>query len=203
MAGPAATAPPTPGMYISRPTYNLYGMGIGAKKFKYDESMYSQLINNDIVPPGHFWCEWVDGRHLSIDYEKTAKGWTTRSVWQGEHYSDDNLTKFKQWTRLPNSEAIDLRTLTIGLRPEFGFVNRFKMDKINIEMKGDYVIEIHFRLGNDPFDDLPVHSRLIPVWDDEDAPKGKWRGNLHQDIEKYNASGHLSNTRKGYVIQHL
>jgi hypothetical protein len=48
-AGPAATAPDRNGTYIYRPIYNLYGMGIGAKKFKYDkDSMYDSLIKLSI-----------------------------------------------------------------------------------------------------------------------------------------------------------
>jgi hypothetical protein len=79
-AGPASTAPDRNGIYIYRPIYNLYGMGIGAKKFEYDkETMYDSLINNDVVPPGYFWCEWLEGEHLSIDYHQDEKGfWHTR-----------------------------------------------------------------------------------------------------------------------------
>jgi hypothetical protein len=71
----------------------------------------------------------------------------------------------------------------------------------NIEMIGKHIIEIHLRLGNDPFDEYPVDSEIIPVWNDELAPEGEWKGNLHQDMELYSASGYLSDVRRGYVVR--
>jgi hypothetical protein len=35
-----------------------------------------------------------------------------------------------------------------------------------------------------------------------DVPEGaEFRGNLHSDMEYYSASGHLTDIRKGYVIE--
>jgi len=197
-AGPAATAPSHAGKYIHRPTYNLYGMGIGATKFDYNESMYSLMINNGVVPPGHFWCEWLDGTHYSIDYERINTSWLTRSAWVGEHESKDNLTKFKKWTRIdthlvPTIEEIDYHH--IKLPP------MHQIDKFNLEMIDGYAIEMHFRWGNDPFDDLAVGDIIIPVWNDDEAPEGEWRGNLHDDMEQYGASGYLTDVRRGYIIR--
>ena len=199
-AGPAATAPEHNGIYLHRPIYNLYGMGIGATKFYYDkDTMYDKMLNNDIVPPGHFWCEWIEDEHLSIDYQQYSDGeWRVRSVMKGEHQGDDNLTKFKSWEKVnhqwaPSFQATGLFDI-IGLDPYVPYCN--------IEMRGDYIVEVHLRLGNDPFDDLPVGTKIIPVWDNEKAPEGEWRGNLHEDMTQYGASGHLSNIRRGYIIQH-
>lgn len=198
-AGPSATAPEKSGKYIFRPTYNIYGMGIGAKIFWYDkESDHKSLINNDVVPPGHFWCEVLKGRHLSIDYNQDTDGfWHTRSVWQGKHESEDNLTRFASWTRLDNTLAPAWNDLPL----EPSFLYDPNVPTFNIEMIGNYIIEVHLRLGNDPFDEYPVGSEIVPVWNNEEAPEGEWKGNLHKDMELYSASGYLSDVRRGYVVR--
>jgi hypothetical protein len=77
-----------------------------------------------------------------------------------------------------------------------------KVNAINLEMRGDKVIEAHLRLGNDPWDDLPVGTKVTPVWNDMDVPEGsEFRGNLHSDMEYYSASGHLTDIRRGYIIE--
>jgi hypothetical protein len=199
-AGPAGTAPQKEGSYISRPIYNLYGMGIGAKRFEYSHSMSDDLINNAIVPPGHFWCEWIEGEQLSIDYERAEKSWEVRSVWHGEHYSPEDLVKFKAWDRLDNRYVEHDKNVLLNSKT-FDFVYDESIKKVNVEMRDDKIIEFHFRWGNDPFDDLPVGTLVIPVWNDEEAPEGEWRGNLHEDLELYGASGNLTNIRRGYVIR--
>lgn len=195
-AGPAGTAPKDEGTYISRPIYNLYGMGIGAKKFDYTKDMYDNLLNNDVVPPGHFWCEWIDGDHLSVDYHRNpeTQEFYVRSVWQGTHYSDDNLTRFQGWMRLENNSPIAIGDSGPWADPE--------VTAINLEIRNSYILEAHLRLGNDPWDDLPIGTVVIPVWHDMAVPEGaEFRGNLHEDMEKYSASGHLSDIRKGYIIE--
>jgi hypothetical protein len=198
-AGPAATAPQKSGRYIFRPIYNIYGMGIGAKNFYYDkESDHDSLINHAVVPPGYFWCEVLEGNHLSVDYNQDINGfWHTRSVWHGKHESKDNLTRFASWTRLEEHSAPKWNELTI----EPNFLYDPKVPTFNIEMIGNYIIEIHLRLGNDPFDEYPVGSIITPVWNDEDAPDGEWKGNLHHDMELYSASGYLTDVRRGYVVK--
>jgi len=200
-AGPAATAPEKSGWYIHRPIYNLYGMGIGATKFYYDaDTMHNEMINHKIVPPGHFWCEWVDGLHRSIDYQQwDGLDWRVRSVLIGEHYSDENLTRFKQWKKVSHDFAPFFADT--GLLDVIGFDQR--VPHVNIEMRGEYIVEVHLRLGNDPFDDLDVGDTIIPVWQDQEIPEGEWRGNLHEDMTQYAADGHLQDVRKGYIIKRL
>lgn len=196
--GPAATAPMFEGEYIHRPIYNLYGMGINAKKFYYDKSMYESMLNNDVVPPGSFWCQWVEGEHLSIDYQQYTDGtWEVRSAWRGLHKSENNLTRFESWERIDNSLAPTVEQIPIALN----FLQDPYVAWFNVEMRGPYVIEIHLRLGNDPFDEYPVGTLIRPVWNDEIAPEGEWKGNLHKDMEQYSASGHLSDVRRGYVVE--
>jgi hypothetical protein len=198
-AGPAATAPEKTGTYIFRPTYNIYGMGIGAKKFFYDKDVsYNKFINHDVVPPGYFWCEWLEGKHLSIDYNQDLDGfWHTRSVWLGKHGNKDNLTKFASWERLENYMAPSWNRLPI----EPSFLYDPEVPVFNIEMIGDSIIEIHLRLGNDPFDEYPVGTTLLPIWNGEEAPEGEWKGNLHEDMEQYSASGYLTDVRRGYIVK--
>jgi hypothetical protein len=198
-AGPAATAPDRNGKYVMRPIYNIYGMGIGAKTFTYNKDVdYNNFINHDVVPPGHFWCEWLDGPHLSVDYNQDVNGfWHTRSVWEGEHEASSNLTRFSSWKRREESAAPLWNQLPI----EPGFLYDPEVPVFNIEMIGDFIIEMHLRLGNDPFDEYPVGTQVLPVWNDEEAPEGEWKANLHQDLEFYSASGYLSDTRRGYVVK--
>lgn len=198
-AGPAGSVPENKGTYIHRPIYNLYGMGVGAQKFFYHgEEDFDAMINYGLVPPGSFWCEWLTGDHISIDYRPTQWGrWEVASVWKGVQDLSDSLTRFEHW------ERVDPK---VAPKPsDFWFKIEAFLDPrvfgINIEMIGDKVVEVHLRLGNDPFDDLPIGSRIIPVWNDEEAPEGEWRGNLFEDMAKYAAGGHLEHVRRGFVIQ--
>lgn len=198
-AGPAAVAPKRDGLYIKRPIYNLYGMGIGSSVFEYKkEEMYSLMLNNGTVPPGHFWCEFLSGEHLSIDYNQDIYGfWHTRSVWAGCRKSLDNLTRFDSWVRLDVSAAPQWDKTALNE----SFLYDRDVPVFNMETIGGKAIEIHPRLGNDPFDDLPVGTEIIPVWNDEEAPEGEWRGNLHQDMTMYSANGHLKDVRRGFVVR--
>lgn len=198
-AGPAGALPERNGTYIHRPAYNLYGMGVGANKFFYHgEEDVEAMVNYKIVPPGSFWCEWISGEHLSIDYRKTwLNTWEISAVWKGVQDETDSLTRFAYWERLPNKSAPKIMDLPLDLPA----TKDTKVFAMNVETIGGKVIETHLRLGNDPFDDLPVGSRIVPVWNDEEAPEGEWRGNLFQDMTKYAASGHLEHVRRGFVIQ--
>ena len=198
-AGPAGSVPERNGAYIHRPVYNLYGMGVKAQKFFYHkEEDFDDMINYGLVPPGSFWCEWLTGDHLSIDYRPTWFGtWDVTSVWKGVQDQTESLTRFAHWERVENRVALKRHNLPLDI----GAFSDSKVFGVNVEMIGDKVIEVHLRLGNDPFDDLPLGSKIIPVWGDEEAPEGEWRGNLFEDMTKYAAGGHLEHVRRGFVIQ--
>lgn len=205
-AGPAGTAPQKNGIYVSRPIYNTYGMGIGAKKFVYDESMKDDLINHAVIPPGHFWCEWLNGPQLSIDYQvrEDFKTWEVRSIWEGEHYSDDNLTKFKHWTKLDPSHAPSPYLVPLDV-PWFGTDATRKIREMvsgfNIEMRSRRVVEVHLRHGNDTLDHLPVGTTVTPVWEDMEIPEGaEFESNLTEGMTDNGAHGHLSNIRRGFLV---
>ena len=57
-AGPACVPISKSNNYVIRPTYNLYGMGIGATVQYIDVRDNDEIIDNSIIPPGYFWCEY-------------------------------------------------------------------------------------------------------------------------------------------------
>ena len=197
-AGPSGVPPQRNGDYIYRPAYNLYGMGIGATKFSYKKSMADDIISQGVVPPGYFWCEWIDGIQRSIDFHRNpyTQVFYTRAVWQGIHYDDNNLVKFKQWIKLPND--IDIHDIKLDLP-----INDPNVTAINVEMRGDYVIEAHLRLGGDPFDGLPIGTVVTPVWDDMEIPEGaEFLPNPYEEgTDDPSAFGNLPNIRRGYIVE--
>jgi len=84
--GPAGVPITKDGYYIVRPIYNLYGMGIGAKK-KYlslkDDS--EDMIHHKHIPPGYFWCQWFSGKHHSVDFKKQNGRWVAFNEVVGYH----------------------------------------------------------------------------------------------------------------------
>lgn len=197
-AGPAAVPPAHDGLYISRPIYNLYGMGLGAEQFAYQTHQYIEVVEHKFVPPGHFWCEWIPGEHLSIDYQKYDNDtWEAVAVWVGTHYSDTNLTKYKNWTRLSNRAAPSPYDLPISLEWLF----KPGVPFFNVEMREDHIIEIHLRPGHSEFMDLPVGTSLFPVWrDGGQLPKGEWIEDNDPGMAKYEAHGHLKEIRDGFIV---
>jgi hypothetical protein len=197
-AGPAAVPPSHSGLYISRPVYNLYGMGIGAEQFSYQTHQHDEMVRHSIVPPGHFWCEWIVGEHISIDYQKYDDDtWEAVAVWSGNHYTDSNLTKFRSWTRLSNRAAPSVYDLPINLE----WVFEPGVSFFNIEMRGEHIIEIHLRPGHTEFMDLPVGTSLFPVWDDGGVlPHGEWIPDNDPSMAEFKAYGHLKEIRDGFII---
>jgi len=198
-AGPAGTAPEKDGFYVFRPTYNPYGMGVGAEKFFYSKSMYNQIIEYDFVPPGHFWCEWLDGPHLSIDYQKYDNGaWQTESVWEGKHESEDNLAKFSSWKKLDLDVAPSpylWGNLLPWLKTRQDTINGF-----NIETRSGKIIEVHLRLGNDLFEQYPVGTTLIPIWENQEEPKENFLPNALEDMDIVYEKQYLKGKRKGFRL---
>lgn len=204
--GPAGTAPEREGYYIHRPAYSIFGMGIGAKKFYYiPEEDSRNFVNHKTVPPGHFWCEWLEGPQWSIDYQLNKDNfWEVRSFWIGHHKSDENLTQFDRWEKqspstAPSPHLLPLRFPWNGVGSTY--IERDLVHGFNVEMRQGKIIEVHLRYGNDPFDDLPVGTVITPIWDNEEIPKdAEFMANLHSDISEYEAHGYLSNVRKGFKV---
>jgi len=197
LAGPAGTSPPHDGLYISRPVYNPYGMGIGAKQFEFTSDMSHEMVNHAVVPPGHFWCEWLSGQHLSIDYQQFEDGsWGVSSVWEGKHFSQNNLTKFQSWTKLSPRKTPQPASLPLELE----FLTTFEIPFFNVELINNNIIEVHLRPGHLNFETLPVGTTLYPVWQGEDSPEGEWVQERNSDISGYKADGNLTDIRDGFIV---
>ena len=194
--GPAGVPITKAGNYIIRPIYNLYGMGIGAHKKYLDPDKHGDdMIHHKHIPPGYFWCEWIDGTHYSVDFMKQDGKWVPFSSMIGCHYGEDNLVKFKEW------EVIE---------PEFelpDWLHSIETERyLNIESKDDKIIEIHLRSGNDHIWNLNIGSKIYPVWegdDYKDLEHLEFKNNMHPETCKYQADGHLSNIRLGHYIKHV
>lgn len=145
--GPVGLDVPHPGFYMVRPCVNMIGLGLGAQKIWIEqETMH--------LPIGHFWCEWFEGRHLSIDY---YHGKQMLCV-EGKK-PEDTFTKWKDWIR----EDIRIEFPTV--------LDSIDSDWINCEYIGGKLIEVHLR-RNEDFDGNINH--FIPVWEGEDTtpPRG-------------------------------
>lgn len=146
--GPTGIDVPKSGFYISRPCVNALGLGLGASKH-YLENTTTHL------PVGNFWCEWFEGRHLSIDY------FYGEQVLAVEGFKPEHtFTKWTLWKRV--TDNIPLPSI---LEP---FVNE---KYINCEFIDGKLIEAHFR-HNEDFD--KAIEEFIPVWQGENTtpPKG-------------------------------
>ena len=161
------------------------------------------IVNHGYISPGHFWCEYFEGTHYSIDYKRTdqPKG----SLWAWEPFctmvgekEENNLTKFTKW------EVVNPPRLTL---PRF-ICEIDDVEFLNIECIDDKIFEIHLRTGNDVLHRKPVGTEAIPIWDDEqykikilEEQGYTFKGNHHPDSFKYNAHGLLSDLRIGYMIK--
>ena len=133
--GPGATEIPETKEYVIRPIYNLGGMGIC--------TTIKVLEKGDIssVPPGYFWCEYLEGTHYSATYSKEDKGfyheWKLLHNWQGWN-DKSNVVKFTRWLKLDTAPELPTQLAEIDV------------PIINVEYKGNNPIEIHFRPSGNP-----------------------------------------------------
>ncbi len=136
--GPVGIDVPVPAWYIVRPCVNIMGLGLGAKKMH----LTKYTIDLD---PGHFWCEWFDGRHLSVDYEYGKQVLCVEGF-----KSEDTFTKWDKWIatddQMPFPKVLEQ------------FVNK---PNVNCEFIGGKLIEVHFRSNPDFEQDI---KEFIPVW---------------------------------------
>jgi len=139
--GPAGIDVPEPGWYIVRPCVNVMGLGLGAKK------MHLPQYTIDL-DPGYFWCEWFEGRHLSIDYEYGKQVLCVEGF-----KSKDTFTQWDKWIKtndqIPFPKVLD----------------QFKTKaNINCEFIGGKLIEVHLRSNPDFEQNI---TEFIPVWKDQ------------------------------------
>lgn len=146
--GPTGIDVPNPGWYIVRPCVNAMGLGLGAQKVWLEcETMH--------LPIGYFWCEWFDGRHLSVDYHLGVQQLCVEGF-----KSPNTFIKWDKWIK-----TTDFISYPNILKP---FMN---MPNLNCEFIGGKLIEVHFRLNPDFEEDI---QEFIPVWEDQNTtpPKG-------------------------------
>lgn len=188
--GPAGIEIPETGTYVIRPIYNLAGMGAGAT--------VKQLLKGDFssVPPGYFWCEYLTGKHYSANYVwkydrdmingKWLQPWKGSSCWEGTNMPV-NLTKFVEWKRSDYIPEVPDELVTLR-----------DVKEINVEFKGNQIIEVHLRPSPDP-----DYDHIIPVWA-SDFGKKREHMEMHgfDFIEAYdNANGYIEDARIGFLVK--
>ena len=202
-AGPAAVPVKRSGSYIIRPLYNLYGMGIGARRIYLRRDDKQAIEQHEFIPPGYFWCDFFEGIHYSIDLKYVYAGikneksrWETISTSIGTREGDD-LSTFDSWELVNEVPNIEIPS----------WFDQFQnVGIINIEVIGKHIIEIHLRAGNTEFDDCKVGTKLIPIFKNdplnklEELQNQGFLFNDNYDKEIWHASGHLNNARIGYFL---
>ena len=140
--GPSGVPVSQPGSYIIRPTFNIMGMGRGAR---------IEFIQKDTehIHPSEFWCEIFSGEHLSVDYQHKNPTLTVR----GTRNPEDPLYKWSKWEKV--DYTIDFPEILNKLVGSYEF--------INCEFIGGKLIEVHFRYNSDFRFGNTV---AIPVWNE-------------------------------------
>lgn len=146
--GPVGIDVPTPGPYIVRPVMNFLGLGLGAAK-------YQLVKSTDFLPAGYFWCEFFEGRHLSVDY------YHGKQVLCVEGFKDSKtFIKWDKWQEVEDQI------------PFPSILKQFKTFPIvNCEFINGNLIEVQLRPNNDF---RWGNKEYIPVWDKQDIriPEG-------------------------------
>ena len=90
--GPVGIDVPNPGWYIVRPCVNALGLGLGAQKIYLEEDTTN-------LPYGHFWCEWFEGDHYSVDF---LPSWGTKIMTVKGFKNPNTFTKWDKWIKVEN-----------------------------------------------------------------------------------------------------
>ena len=148
VCGPTGIDVPNPGWYIVRPCVNAMGLGLGA------ERVWLDCLTTHL-PLGYFWCEWFEGRHLSIDYRYGLPKLCVEGFKQA-----DTFTRWDRWIKTDDFVHFP------NVLDEF-----ISTPWINCEFIGGKLIEVHFRHNMDFEGDI---EEFIPVWEGQDTtpPQG-------------------------------
>ena len=115
------------------------GLGLGAEKMWIEETTMH-------LPLGYFWCEWFEGRHLSVDYK-----WGLPTLCVEGFKSKDTLTRWDRWVKTNDfvhfPQVLD------------DFID---CPIVNCEFIGGNLIEVHLRSNPDFEQDI---EEFIPVWE--------------------------------------
>jgi len=160
--GPVGIDVPQPGWYIVRPIMNLIGLGYGAERVWIEK-------DTDDLSIGYFWCEWFEGRHLSVDYYKKN---ITLCV---EGFKDpEELMYWDAWSKVDDLPALE-RILRF---PDL--LDDIPYDYINCEFIGNKLIECQLRRN---LDFQWNNEDFVPVWQNENTePPEGWRYVNHPDL---------------------
>lgn len=155
--GPVGLDVPSPGYYIVRPCVNMLGLGLGAQKV---------FIEKETVdfPLGFFWCEWFQGRHLSVDYRYGEQALCVEGF-----KSDSTFTQWDEWIK--TDDQIPLPDILKS------FSERYEW--MNCEFIGGKLIEVHLR-RNEDFDGGISH--FIPVWKENTPIPTGYRYREYPDV---------------------
>lgn len=160
-AGPRGIPVPKEDWYVVRPVYSLLGMSSGARlKYMRQGEELAKSYN------GEFWCEYLVGKHLSVDYRN---GFPILCV---EGQREQTLWKWDKWLKVENFNAPSL--------PDELHKLSFKYT-INVEFISNIPIEAHLR-HNPDFED---HSfdELIPMWEIDDMSR--------DTVKEYERQGYI------------
>lgn len=159
ICGPVGIDVTKPGWYIVRPIMNLMGLGFGAEKIWIEK-------DTDDLPIGYFWCEWFEGRHLSVDYYKG------KPILCVEGFKDsEELMYWDAW-----SVILDIRNYL----PIPEILKDIPYDYINCEFIGGKLIECQLRRN---LDFQWNNSEFIPVWEGENInPPDGWKYVEYPDL---------------------
>jgi hypothetical protein len=147
--GPFGTSVPKPDYYIIRPSINLMGMGLFARKrfiFPQGESFFEDYGMN----PAEFWSEIFTGEHLSVDFQNRE----SKLVVLGTRDSEDIYYKWNKWEKI--ERKVEFPSILKDLKGDYEW--------INCEFIGDKLIEVHFRRNPDF---KYENSIAIPIWEGE------------------------------------
>ena len=179
VCGPSSVSVPEEKEYFIKPIYNLSGMGVGARKVKLNPSC-------DLTIPGYFWCEYFEGKHLSIDYQwhyNKPPYWRPIRCHQGISLSPQ---RFEKWIRCETSFEL----------PHF-FVELSDVGIINVEIIDGNIIEVHLRPSPDP-----DYDEIVPVFADDFTILSDPRYSDYTWIESFDdADGELSPPRQGFLVR--
>lgn len=176
--GPCGLAPDKSGWFMVRPIINLSGMGVGSKKVWIDAGDATK------VPPGYFWCEFFEGRHLSISYKKIDECHKIKSCYEGFKNSKGT---FIRW------EKTDIELYV----PKHIKRELCNILTYNVEYIGGKIIELHLRDTPDPEYDI-----LMPIWKSNIKNIDKFTTMGYDYYSSYdNADGFLSNPRLGFMVK--
>ena len=183
--GPASVPVPEEGYYIVRPVYNLRGMGLNTMLLSLSPDV------DDTIRPGYFWCEKFEGIHFTFDMEFNWAGPPFWKITKG-YRCEKRSFEFTKFTKEPMFGHITL--------PQF-FHELSDVDKINIEMIDDKIIEVHLRPNPDPGDGND-YEEMIPVWRDEEVVIDLYLEQGYNWIESYDdADNQLANPRLGFLVR--